>query len=370
MPFFAALTAHAQVATPALEAVNVPNPAAPPELPTRAVLEAVPRVGSDIYLCPFPGSVCACLQYLGDQCDYDYLMGVTGAAFRRLWERDDGGNVDLMYLEPDPYQRAFAALGYGIRTVSRSDKAAMIQAVKESIAEGRPVLGFVLVGPPECGIVTGYDRDGEVLIGWSYFQPGNDAYCEVPDWFENLSGGPSVGLILIGEKWETRPSDRDTLIASLKWAIDLARQPRRPGLPNHASGLAAYDAWADGLEVDADYPLAVTKVLETRAMVHCDQCVMLHERGSAARFLRQMAMAVPDVADPLEAAAALYDEAAGFGAKLWHWGHWTDPKAQQALADPELRREMAGHIRAARAAEAEAVEQLEKALAALEGGAG
>ena len=64
----------------------------------KAVLEGVPRIGYDVHMCPFPGSLYACLAYLGASPDYDYLMGVTGAAFRRFWSRDDGGNVDLFYL--------------------------------------------------------------------------------------------------------------------------------------------------------------------------------------------------------------------------------------------------------------------------------
>jgi len=348
------------------QAQEAPKMTDPAEFPTRAVVEGVPRVGYDVHLCPFVGSLFAVMQFLGEECDYDYLMGVSGAAFRRIWNRDDGGNVDLMYLEPEPYQRAFAALGYEFTTVPRNDKAAMVRAIRSSVADGRPVLGCVLVGPPEYGIVTGYDADGGTLIGWSYFQDGaKPGYCEVPGWFEALSNGPSVGLILIGEKRGERPSERDTLIASLEWAINLARTPQRPGLADHVCGLAAYDAWADGLEVDADYPLDDPKVLETRAMVHGDQCVMLHERLSAAAFLRQMAMAVPEVADHLDAAAVLYEEAAGVGGKLWRWGHWADASTQQAFAQPNLRREMAGYIRSARDKEAQAVAQLEEALADL-----
>ena len=102
--------------------------------PPRAVLEGVPKVGYDVHCCPFPGTLMACMQYLGTPSSYDYLMGVTGAAFRRFWNRDDGGNVDLMYLVPEPHQRAFAALGYGFRTVP-NEKAAMIQAIRAVVHE-------------------------------------------------------------------------------------------------------------------------------------------------------------------------------------------------------------------------------------------
>ena len=370
------MSAHATLllalvgACPALRAQEAePMPAEPAEnLTPRAVIEDVPRIGYDVHLCPFPGSLLAVMQFLGEPVDYDYIMGVTGAAFRRIWNRDDGGNVDLMYLEPEPHQRAFAALGYEFSTVPRKDKAAMVAAIKASVAEGRPVLGCVLIQPPEYGIVTGYDQDGETLIGWSYFQDySKPGYCEVPGWFEKMEGGPDVGLILVGEKREERLTEREVLIGCLEWAIDLARTAKRPNLPDHVCGLAAHDAWGDGLEVDADYPLDDAKALETRAMVHCDQCVMLHERGSAAKFLRQMAMAVPEAAERLSAAAVLYEEAAACGAGLWRWGHWADATTQQEFAQADSRHKMAGLVRQAREREALAVAELEQALADLRG---
>lgn len=33
-----------------------------------------------------------------------------------------------------------------------------------------PVIAIGVVGPPEPCIVAGYDKGGEVLIGWSFFQ--------------------------------------------------------------------------------------------------------------------------------------------------------------------------------------------------------
>jgi hypothetical protein len=184
-----------------------------------------------------------------------------------------------------------------------------------------------------------------------------------------MSPGPSVGLILIGERRAERPSERDVMISALQWAVDLARTPKRPNRPDHISGLAAYDAWADGLEVDADYPLDQPKVLETRAMVHCDQCVMLHERLLAAGFLRQAALALPEVADHLDAAAVRYQEAANLGGNLWRWGNWADPTVQQELAQADSRHEMARAIRQARDKEAHGVTELEAALADLGVGA-
>jgi hypothetical protein len=341
-------------------------PAAEVEYPARAVLEGVPRVGYDVHLCPFPGSVYAALEYLGEPVGYDYLMGASGAAFRRAWNRDDGGNVDLMRFQPGPYARLFAALGYDFVAVPMSDKAAMIQAVKRSIAAGRPVLAFVLTGPPECGVVAGYDRDGETLIGWSYFQEGADGgYAEMPGWFEARGVGPDAGLIVLGDKQPTAPAPRETVAAALEWAVDLARTERRPECKDHVCGLAAYSAWADALEVDADYPAEEPETMATRMMIHGDQCVMLTERSSAAAFLRAMAEEAPEAALQLEAAANACDRVADYIGKVWPWPGVLGPAAQAGLGGADTRRELARQVREAGAVEAEAVALLEEALAIL-----
>jgi hypothetical protein len=254
------------------------------------------------------------------------------------------------------------------------EKEAMIQAIKANLAQGRPVISFGIVGLPEAGLVTGYAGDGAVLYGWSYFQDQREHYYEQRNWFETM-GVPSEvapnarkGLIIVGDRYPVRPTAREVLVNSLQWALDLERTAHWPAYPDHVAGLAACDAWADALEVDADYPADNAKVLEWRVMIHGDQSTMLYERCSAARYLRQMAEGVPEVAEPLIAAAALYDAASVPGAdKLWPWGYLApdDPKAQQGIADAATRREMAGLIRAARAKEAEAVGYLERALAEL-----
>lgn len=332
--------------------------------PPKAVLEGVPRVGYHIHLCPFPGSLYACLQYLGDPHDYDYLMGITGAAFRRLWNRDDGGNIDLSYLGDEPFRRAFAALGYGWSLVP-AEKEAMLQAILESVARHRPAISFGIIGPPEAGIVAGYEEYGQVLYGYSYFQDRGNGYYQKDDWFETMNKNAGRGLIIIGEKAPTAPLERETLVTSLQWAIDLERTTQRSMLPHHIGGLSAYDAWADALEVDTDYPAHDDQVLQVRAMVHCDQCTMLYERHQAANYLRKMARHAPAAAPSLHAAAALYDRAADQGCALWPWDNWMRPEALQGIAKPEHRHTFAQAIRMARAAEARAVDLLEQALRAM-----
>lgn len=336
------------------------------EHPGRVVLEGVPRIGYDIHLCPFPGTLHAYLTYVGDPQPYDYLMGITGAAFRRLWNRDDGGNVGILRYEGEPFRQVSAALGYEWRTVPvDAAKETMVAAIMESLARGRPAISFGIIGPPEPGLVTGHGEDGVVLYGWSYFQEQRERYYEQRDWFERMDKGGGVSLLIVGEKGATRPSEREVLVAALQWALDLERTAHRRNLRDHLSGLAAYDGWADALEVDADYPSDNGGTMSWRVTIHGDQCLMLEDRHEAARFLRRMVAAAPEAASHLEAAAVRYDQAGDLVAPLWPWPIDPSAGAMQAMADPRTRRELVGHVRAARDREAEAVAHLEQALADL-----
>ena len=83
MPLMAAVAAA--FAQPRQEATTVKQRPETADPAVRCVLEGVPKIGYGVHLCPFPGSLYAVMEYLGDPTEYDYLMGVTGAAFRRLW---------------------------------------------------------------------------------------------------------------------------------------------------------------------------------------------------------------------------------------------------------------------------------------------
>ncbi|MCE7979982.1 MAG: hypothetical protein DYG89_02220 [Caldilinea sp. CFX5] len=326
-------------------------------------LENVPRIGFDVHLSPFPGALYALLDYCGDHQAYDYLMGITGAAFRRLWNPDDGGNIDLARFGEMPFRLAFTALGYRWRRLP-AEKATMLAAIKTSLAHGVPPISFGICGPPEAGLVTGYAEDGAVLYGWSYFQPTRDGYYELRDWFTTMDKSSGYGLLVLGEKTPP-PPPREILLTALEWAIDLACTSRRSALPNHVSGLAAYEAWADALVCDADYPADKADALAFRTMIYGDQCMMVEDRREAARFLRRMKSAAPCEAALLAEAATLYDNVAALVYQLWPWPVEPNAGAIQGLSDPAQRRQLAVTIRTAREQEARAVALLEKVWIAL-----
>lgn len=185
--------------------------------PSRVVLDGVPRV--HFYeggkRCPedfgLPSVVRAYAEYLGDPyvgchsiralaqepdwmlgCSYGYGILTSGMAFQQLWHRSEWRYPgDLLRFAPDPtaiYRRALEASGYPYEIIGNAaalsamgiagdsfdaclDEAAMRERIVASIRDhGRPVMALGVVGPPECGLVAGYDEGGDVLIGWSFFQ--------------------------------------------------------------------------------------------------------------------------------------------------------------------------------------------------------
>lgn len=332
--------------------------------PSQLILPDVPRIGFDIHMCPFPGSLYALLKYIGDPCDYETLMAVTGAAFRRLWNRDDGGNVDLSYFGDVPYQRVFNALGYEWQSYP-IEREAMLAGIRDSLGRGIPAIAFGIIGPPEAGLVTGYDQNGDVLYGWSYFQEQREHYYETGDWFKPQEMNWR-GLIVLGQQTHPRRSIPEILPGVIEWALDLAHTAHRPEIPDHISGLAAYTAWADALEVDTDYPADDPKAMEWRAMIYGDQSTMLWERHEAANFLRKAAQVVPVVAQALTAAANLYDQTADTLSVIWPWGYSSNNEAIPGLSNADTRRGLAKAVRVAGEYEAQAVAELEKALILLE----
>ena len=368
--------------------------------PARVALEGIRRVGfgvleegRDVEGCPFPSCLSACLEYMGEDYGYStvevegstwrennlyiYLMGTTGAAFRLSWKPGwHLDNVEIMYLSDDPaapFDRAFEAVGYGYEFIfkeeGRDNEATFRQRIIESLRDhGRPVLGFGVVGPPECCIITGYDEYGDVLIGWSFFQVFPDfnagvefepsGYFRKRDWFKDTESP-----IIIGQKRERSPLS-EIYRKALEWALKVVRTPVTFG--DRHNGLAAYTAWADHLLRDDEFATDDMTVLRERHMVHNDAAATVAEgRWYAAHFLKQIAEHEPAMAEDLLAAAACYEAEHDLMWQIWGLvgGIGFADEHVQKLAEPAVRRQMVPIILQARDKDAEAAEHIEQALA-------
>ncbi|MHB0877657.1 MAG: sigma-70 family RNA polymerase sigma factor [Anaerolineae bacterium] len=364
----------------------------------RNVLEGIERINWETtsVLC-FTGSVVGAMHFLGEPVSNDYVMGISGGAFKMLWIPPwSPANCDLLIVGEEPIARTFATLGYDYTFVHDFDrehraltKAEYTQRIKESVDAGMPVLAIGVVGPPEVCVIAGYDRDGEVLFGRSYFQEQsqeeNDyfageewygtlkpelvkGYFRSDEWYDHI-----YGLILIGAKRD-KPSPEQALKASLQWAVDLARVPMRPMLwPSEGqracySGFAAFDQMIAGALRDEDFPPDAEAITyRLYALGNDGSWLMMGKRAAAAAYLEEMLPHAGPAAEPLRRAITLYRQEVPLWEKAGRLATWSGaPDAEKLkLVDRGRREQFAEQVRQAKALEEQAVAQLEQALAAL-----
>lgn len=124
------------------------------------ILYGVPKVSyfkrEEIELTPFISSLRACLTYMGQDISYARLMVGSGAAFRLMWNTEywDGGNVDILCMSENPFeplQRAYETAGREYTLLPKakdlSNKEECIKLIKNEIDNGKPLIGFGIIGP-------------------------------------------------------------------------------------------------------------------------------------------------------------------------------------------------------------------------------
>jgi hypothetical protein len=312
------------------------------------------------------------------ECAYAYLMGITGEAFllfwSKSWEDAHPGSGLVPAGQIEGLARAFEAVGHAYEATFRGqpgfDEAALRGRVIASIAAGRPALGFGVVGPPEPGLITGYDDGGDVLVGWDFFQ-GSPEFAaglefEPSGYYRRRNwAGKIAGLVTIGDKVE-KPPLGEVARKALRRALEIMRTPAiKDGERELYSGLAAYTAWAEALGPDEDFPRDNLEVLRQRHMRHDDAVGIVAEgRWYGSLFLRQVGRQEPAMAPELNRAAdclaAEHD---------LMWGVWyflggtgrTDDHAGK-MAEPFLRGRMIPIILLAREKDEEAAQHIERAL--------
>jgi hypothetical protein len=372
---------------------------------SRLVLENVPQVKffdggprcpEDICL---PAVLRAVTEYLGDPdygcnkcraknpncqiaCSYAFFVGVTGAAFFVSWK--DGWHEDNQshfYLDADlsaMEKHAFKALGYPFERLMHEQHAQFESRIIASLQRGMPVISYGIFGPPEAGLITGYDENGDVILGWNFFQnfePGVETepsgIYRKRNWVKDVTS-----LVIVGPKG-VRPPLKETYRAALVYALKVIRTPLvrpEPGAPeayqHRHNGLAAYDAWAAHLLRDEDFPAGDEAALRRNFTVHDQLIGMVAEaRWYGSQFLIGMADQVDSqvhrdaIEDVLHAAALLAGDHELMW-KLWNLaGGIGNPEGWRPFADPAVRRQMVPIIQQARDKDAQVAIHLERALA-------
>lgn len=370
--------------------------------PSKAVLKGVPKVHFYEGGARCPEDICcasvvrAVMEYLGEnigcdhcqprgrkwglRCAYSYFMGVMGIAWQMAWAPGwNDASFTPEYLpgeKEDPYRRAFEAVGYEVEFVQpgAGEEVYRAKLIESISAKGRPAIAFGIVGPPEPVILTGFDEDGDVLLGWSFFQGfppfdegvefepddhGQPGYFRKRNWFKDA--GP---LILIGEHGEM-PDQSKVFENSLRLGLEIMRSREVKGAP---AGAAGYDAWAAQVLKDAEFAgkdEATLRRLHDAHNMGVGQVAEYRWYGSvwlANTYQKAHYRLSEDLLKAAGCFAAEHD-------LMWQaWdlvGGISHPDAWQRFAEPDVRRKMAGVLLRSRDKYIEGAAFIEQALSKL-----
>lgn len=332
------------------------------------------KYGSYGSAAPFPICIKAVSEYLGDDVSYPYIMAVTGAAFRLVWNTAcwDLSNVDIYHA----FTESNAVYGLGAKALGRefsflgrdenTTKEEFLAFIKEHLAEGYPCIALGIIGPPEPCIVAGYGDDGESLLGWNFFQEdpeyaGNvttaeNGYFVSRSWWDNTD---TQAVMCIGPVNAKAVPEQDILrqaVSALEGRME----------HSYAKGIRAYDAWREMLLEDSHFASTVYDSLFSKLLVQNDatQCLM-DGRNQGARYLLELAAKQKDRDNTkLEQAARHFQKVSTDAEAMSHLiGDWSDMDAMlRHLADRKVREKLAQLVLNAKAEDETALQCLKEYL--------
>jgi len=186
------------------------------------------------------------LNALGENYTYDFLMGISGAAFRLHFNLDWCPSSADSTSGFDVSRVLFKSLGYKSVLHSMDDKSfddikSLYRKIIDQINLGIPIIAINLKVCPEWGIITGYLKNRPGILCRTYFD-ASDEY--------SLADRAPWLTFFIGEKSETM--DNDILFEnSLKIAVRLAKTEK---FEEYKSGFSAFKYWIEELKKHSDNP--------------------------------------------------------------------------------------------------------------------
>ena len=319
-----------------------------------SILYGVPKVEFTSGKCtPFPACLESALTYIGqrENCSYTWIMAASGAAFRFCWNAGkwDMSNSDIRNITPQNpwaiYERGYNAAGYKCNIIEKdkSTKSEFVKYIIDNINNGNPVIALGLVGPPEACIITGYEKQGEHLLGWSYFQDcpefstnikiDKSGYFISSNWWDNPS---TMAVFTLGEYAEEM-SLRDIL-----QHIYTILTMQSAGV--YKTGQNAYESWANDISDDIAFRESnITPILLSRLFCQADAETMIGEgRYWGAQFFRQLGNKYTHITELCFEVAGLLSETAGYAQQMTaiRRGDIQTEEAIVMLCEPGTRREI------------------------------
>lgn len=276
-------------------------------------------------------------------------MGASGAAFTTAIDPEGWDPLAASPLDGATLERASRAAGVRADRVAppfEDDmRALVLDRVIEAIEAKVPPLVRGIAGPPEYGLVVGYDDRVPTFYVRTFFDPADEAPTVTWDAFRDEEHG---GIVFL---------DR----ASAPDRAAIAREALGIAVASAAAGDEALRSWLAGLRDEARW--RDPKHGGTAAFAdHAMRTILHDKRRSAARFLRSVRDVLPTRtgAEVLRAAEA-YGKVAAAAERVGVGAF--DPAVALRFVEGGHRRAWANALEGALAHEAEAHDALRAAAA-------
>jgi len=184
------------------------------------------------------------LNALGEDYSYEFLMGISGAAFRLHFNPDWCPSSADSTTGFDVSKVLFKSLGYKSELHSIDDNnfddiKSLYQKIIAQINLGIPIIAINLKVCPEWGIISGYLKDKPGILCRTYFDKTEEySLAEHAPWLS----------FFIGEK-EKAINDNELFINSLKIAVELAKTDK---FEEYKSGYSAFKKWIEELKKQSE----------------------------------------------------------------------------------------------------------------------
>lgn len=302
--------------------------------------------------------VISAMEHLGKKYSYDELACISGCAFRGCSPKQ-GVNPSTYHVINDiaVIAHTFRMLGYNFTLHNRSDYETDKKLILDSIDKGIPVLTFHGVAPwAECSIISGYDDDGAVLLGYSAFcdynGPRDSGYFRFSNWHDGWFKEGNGKILIIGAPTKT-PGKEEIIKQSLQMAVKLIRGTASKN-KNWLTGYAGHTRYAELVCQDYDGNAEFMEL-----MIACADCNIYQEKLYVAPFLRKAKEVLKDKADVLEQCAKIYDQISDHRREMKKLVH-DDMSMGERILDKELRKQYAPHAIKIRDLEKSAADLFEK----------
>lgn len=214
----------------------------------------------------------ACLA-LATGADYEWVMGASGAAFATTIDAATWDPLAAAPLDDATLARGARAVGKKLDIVGppfdRDMSALVLDRVAESVDAKTPVLVRGISGPPEYGLIVGYDDEGPTFLARTYFDKTDKPTRVTWDAFADETHGRLAFL-------DDAPDAGRPAVAR-----DAVREVARTA----PETLKALRAWAEGVRDDARW--SDTRHAGAAAFAdHAMRQIHVDKRRAAARFLR------------------------------------------------------------------------------------